>query len=279
MKGITATMRRKLVDAGSQVIDRSPLLSATLRTLWKWRRLFWRWRLSTTSEYRQVQVRDTSATFAVSTRSELVRSTQLGGERHVLAALLEDLDGDEVVWDVGACVGTYSCLIARRLTTGQVVGFEPEPMNRRRLRENLLDNAANERWQISPYALSDHSGNASLASEFREFGAGHHYLTEADTDVTVETRRGDDLVQEGVSPPTVLKIDVQGVELQVLTGLWETLPDVDVVYLEVHTSKCQRYGYTADDVETRLVEAGFTIEELQGPTNYRADIYFIRATR
>ena len=279
VKGVTATIRRKLVTAGSKLLDWSPLLSTTLRRLWKWRRLFWKWRLAASYEYRQVHVSDTTARFPVSTRSELVRSKQAGGERHVLAALIDDLDGDEVVWDVGACVGTYACLIASRLSTGHVVAFEPEPVNRRRLGENLAENAADERWRISPYALSDDTGTASLASDFREFGAGHHYLTDAETDVTVETRRGDDLVREGLSPPTVLKIDVQGAEGNVLSGLRETLPSVDVVYLEVHTSKCHRYGYTPGDVERRLAGAGFTIEELECPTNYRADIDFIRAAR
>jgi len=279
VKGVTATIRRTLVTAGARLLDRSSFLSSILRTLWKWRRLLWRYRLAGSTEYRQVHISDTSASFAVSTRSELVRSNKAGGERHVLAALLDDLDGDEIVWDVGACVGTYSCLVARRLSTGRVVAFEPEPMNRRRLGENLRDNAANERWHIWPYALSDHSGTTSLASEYREFGAGHHYLTDAPTGVQVETRRGDDLVREGLSSPTVMKIDVQGAELQVLSGLRETLAEVEVIYLEVHTAKCQRYGFTAGEVETRLAEAGFTIEELQGPTNYRADIYFIRAAQ
>lgn len=279
MNGVSTKVREALVSAGSRLLDRSSTLSTALRTFSAWRRAFWRWRLAADGEHRRVQVGDANARFLVSTRSELARSNHLGGERHVLAALLDDLEGDDVVWDVGACVGTYSCLIARQLTTGTVVAFEPEPTNYRRLRENLSDNAPDRRWQVSPYALSDRSGAASLASEFREVGAGHHYLTDGEPGVEVETRRGDDLVRDGLPAPTVLKIDVQGAEYQVLSGLSETFDAVDIVYLEVHTSKCRRYDATAEDVEHRLVEAGFDVEELRGPTNYRADIYFLRASR
>jgi len=279
VKGVTTRVRETVVTAGSRLIDRSSLLASTLRTVWKLRRAFWKWRLSDDGERRQVEVGETSAQFLVSTRSELVRAKHLGGERHVLAALLDDLDGDEVVWDVGACVGTYSCLIASRLTTGRVVAFEPEPTNRRRLAENLADNAPDRRWLVSSYALSDCSRNESLESEFREVGAGHHSLTDAEADVRVETRRGDELVRNGLPAPKLLKIDVQGAELRVLSGLSEALEGVEVVYLEIHTAKCREYGYTAEDVENRLVEAGYTVEELRGPTNYRADIYFGRASR
>lgn len=272
MNGVYESVRGYLVSAGAQALDRSSVLATAHGA-------YWRWRFAARAEPVQVRVGGTSARFDVSTRSELVRATELGGERHVLTALLDDLDGDAVVWDVGACVGTYACFLARRVSGGRVVAFEPEPTNRHRLRRNLKLNAPGDRWMVSPFALFDRAGERPLVSEFREAGAGHHYLAARGTGTPVETRRGDDLIEAGVPTPSVLKIDVQGAELRVIDGMGAALSDVDLVYVELHHETCRRYGTTADEVADRLRDRGFALDELGGPSTRRADVSFLRASR
>ncbi|MFB6165671.1 MAG: FkbM family methyltransferase [Haloarculaceae archaeon] len=217
------------------------------------------------------------ARFDVSTRTEYVRAADLGGEAHVLESLLDGLDGDEVVWDVGACVGTYACFLARALPDGHVVAFEPEPTNRRRLRRNLAANARPERWTVVADALSDTDGRATLSAEFEEAGAGHHRLVPAGGDgPQVTTRRGDSLA--GVLPrPDVVKIDVQGAELQVLRSMGDALAAVDRVYVEVHRQAIERYGATPSAVESALRDAGFALSRLGEPTANRGGVYFLEA--
>lgn len=242
-------------------------------------RAYWRGRLLLRRGKATVRVDGTTAEFDVTTRSERRRVDHLGGERPVLRTLLDNLAGTETVWDVGACVGTYACLVARRLSSGRVVAFEPEPTNRRRLRENLSANAPGDRWKISPAALSDVDGSGNLASEFVEEGGGHHYLTESGDGIPVEVRRGESLVAAGTPAPDVLKVDVQGAELRVLRGMGDVLPSVDEVYLEVHPTKAKRYGSSAAEVETFLQEAGYTLDRLGEPTNGRPGVYFLHARR
>jgi FkbM family methyltransferase len=225
------------------------------------------------------QIADTVVNFGLSTRGEYRRAKDLGGERAVIEALLAELSGTETVWDVGACVGTYTCFIASRLTTGCVVGFEPEEVNRSRLRMNLAHNASAERFQVSPVALSDENGTATLSSEFVEAGGGHHYLTD-ETGPQIETKRGDTLVREkSLSAPDVVKIDVQGAELAVLRGLDGVLDGIRSIYLEVHPEKCGRYGATAEAVEAFLRDAGYSLMHLGEPTDRRSGVYFVHASR
>ncbi len=201
-------------------------------------------------------------------------------EESVLEALLADLDGDEIVWDVGATIGTYSCFIGKRLTTGHVVGFEPEPENRERLRANLRRSAPSDCWQVEPIALADRDGKSGLAQRGGPArpvpGLGHYYLSDEQGE-PVECRRGDSLVADGYSRPDVLKIDVQGAEFDVLRGLEETLSDVGVLYLEVHPHMLRRYGTDRDAVEGYLRERGFSLTQFDSSSERSADVYHIRA--
>ncbi|SFL56928.1 methyltransferase, FkbM family [Halogranum rubrum] len=242
-------------------------------------RVYWRWRLALFPEDGTVTVGETTARFTVSTRSERRRAKRLGGERRVIEMFLDELSGSEVVWDVGACVGTYACLIARRLSSGCVVAFEPDPTNRSRLSENLSANAPTERWRTSAVALSDTDDESVLQSEFVEAGGGHHYLSDHRDGLPIEVRRGDSVVASGYPAPDMLKIDVQGAELQVLRGLGGLLDGVDTIYVELHTEKSKRYGTTTDEIEAFLREEGYSLTHLGDPTNGRPGAYLVRAHR
>ena len=224
--------------------------------------------------------------FPVTNWYELRRARGALDEEAVLESLLDDLDGDEVVWDIGATVGTYACFLARRLETGRVVAFEPSPANRRRLAENLRANAPAERWRVSPVALTDTDGPVGLVAasnnEADVPGMGHHHLA-PDRGRSVQGCRGASLVGDGYAAPDVLKIDVQGAELQVLRGLGEHLDGVDIAYVELHPSKGERYGTDAATVESFLRERGFSLQRLGTTSDGRADlgedVFHVRAVR
>jgi FkbM family methyltransferase len=242
-------------------------------------RAYWRMRLRVLAEDGSLRVRGSTSDFGVSTRSERRRVRNLGGERFVLESLLDDLTGTETFWDVGACVGTYACFAAQRLTEGRVVAFEPEPTNRRRLDSNLRANAPGDRWKLSSLALADFDGSGRLASEFVEPGGGHHHLSPSDDGVPVDVRRGETLCRRGMPAPDVMKIDVQGAELRVLRGMGDALSAPDTLYVEMHTEKTGRYGSTTADAEEFLADAGYSVERLGEPTNGRPGVYFVRASR
>ena len=273
------SFKNNIIDIGSAVINRSTLLSSVYGDCWR----YW---LELTDRNVITRVGDTTARFDVSTRSEYCRAKQLGGEETILTALLSELNGDEVVWDVGACVGTYTCFIANVLCTGSVVGFEPNPRNRTRLKQNL-QHTGTDHWDVSPVALFNSEGRVHLVSEFLEVGSGHHYLIDDqpmldisdDKKTVVDTKRGDELVADGYPAPDIIKIDVQGAELQVLQGLRRLLPRVEMIFLEIHTQKCQRYGSYAEEIERFLSETGYDLTHLDNQTRRRSGVYFIKATR
>jgi FkbM family methyltransferase len=118
------------------------------------------------------------------------------------------------VFDVGAHVGYYTVLSAVLAGgNGRVFSFEPNPANheflRRHVALNRLDNVV-----IENVAVSDSNGTASFA-----FGTGSGTgRLSADGAIEVRTVRLDDYCDEHDVAPGVMKIDVEGAELDVLRG-------------------------------------------------------------
>lgn len=273
-------MKDRLLAAPSRLAARYDVPPTLVRAYVVAERAYCRARIAAAGGTTDVTVGDETVRFGLSTRMEYRRARDLGGERTMVTALLDELDGTETVWDVGAGVGTYTCFVASALTSGHVVGFEPAVTNRTRLRENLVANAADEHWTVRPTALADRNGIAVLSSESVEAGGGHHYLSVDDTGTLVRTRRGASLIREnGFTTPDVLKIDVQGAELLVLDGMGPLLDGVRSIYLEVHCEKTGRYGTSPDAVEESLRDAGYTLTSLGGPTNRRSGVYLLHACR
>ena len=102
----------------------------------------------------------------------------------------------DCVWDVGANVGYYSIKFCEACAEGQVIAFEPSPINRNRLREALT---ARQNVTIRPEALGSTPGRLSFSQGRDPLGATSRVnlsgSVEDNLDVLVE--RGDDLIIAG----------------------------------------------------------------------------------
>ena len=144
-------------------------------------------------------------------------------------------DSDDLALDVGANIGYYTSLLARRAR--KVIAFEPHPALSARLRENAANWSYGE-IVIEERAASDKTGKAELLepSDF-DLNSGTASLEDSSTGskgIEVETVRLDELLDgEKVG---VLKVDVEGHELAVLEGLGECLGAGQVrdVFFEDH---------------------------------------------
>lgn len=187
-------------------------------------------------------------------------------ERRELALLRTALQRGGDFVDVGAHIGIYTITGARELgERGRVLAFEPNPKARTQLEENLVLNGCNG-VLVSPCAVSYEPGQALLhvpatpdpsfsSLEPGRFAEGEPVPVEVTT-VDRETAR------LGISPRCV-KIDVEGHELQVLTGMIGTLEHRPVVLCEVGEesaavaeSEFERRGYKAFRVTARALEPG-----------------------
>lgn len=216
-----------------------------------------------------VSVKDSQADMSVRTKQEYYDFVNLP-EQPILEAILSDLQSDDVFYDIGANLGLYSCLIAD-LVGPQVVAFEPHPRNADRLARNASLNESD--ISVHRVALADSSGSTKMklspGFDIDKLGsAGHTLLTEyydEESDlISVTKKRGDEFVaSEDVSAPTVLKIDTEGTEMDVLQGFESTIarPECRLVYCEVHEDRLDFQGQSVSDVYDFLESHGFSVEE------------------
>ncbi|QIB73932.1 FkbM family methyltransferase [Halogeometricum borinquense] len=203
----------------------------------------WRFRISTRFEY------------------ESLSKYRTGPDRRVLQHFVRSLRDDDVVWDVGAHVGVFSVLAAGQVPAGTVIAIEPLPENAEQLRENLKRNGRDA--TVRQLALDDESGRAELGvnspSGAGAFGTLNGLSSRRRT--TVQTDCGDSLVADGVPAPTVLKVDVQGAELNVLRGLQRSLLDCRVVCVNVYEKHFTR-GDEGEEIRDILESSGLHVERL-----------------
>lgn len=123
-----------------------------------------------------------------------------------------------VLMDIGTNAGQH--LLATATLSDHAFGFEPwEPVRNKALRNVALNKL--QHAQIFPFGLSDENAQLSYAPPATDnFGAGSFAGSGT---LTLEVRRGDEVVGEHGIVPTLLKIDVEGFERRVLKGLQSTL--------------------------------------------------------
>lgn len=165
------------------------------------------------------------------------------GEAAIQETFVDAVRPGDVVWDVGANIGTYALLAAQ--AGAEVVAFEPGPRARGDLVANAQLNDLDDAVNSTPYALSDYDGEGMLLPS--GMTGTRELRPEADTGDAVPVRSGDGL---SVATPDVLKVDVEGHELHVLRGMTEALEGVRFAVVETHS------GVDPADVRELLEEAG-----------------------
>jgi FkbM family methyltransferase len=137
----------------------------------------------------------------------------------LLRALLKP--GDHFV-DCGANIGYFTFAAVKAVgPAGRVDAFEPDPVNRTRLEENLAANGSPANVHVHPVALSDHSGEATLyhpEQASRNHGEASLFASAdvASTPYKVKLARLDEEIDR---TPQFIKMDIEGAELLALKGM------------------------------------------------------------
>jgi FkbM family methyltransferase len=183
-------------------------------------------------------------------------------ETGVQEAMIRHLGPGGVFYDIGANLGFFSLLGASLvgLEEGRVYAFEAAPDNARAIRANAQLNGITNVTVIDK-AVSSRSGTGRLQivddqswSKLEEYG--QHPYTERVIDV--ELVAIDDLLRAGeLSPPTVVKIDVEGAEIAVLEGMRETLERHQPAVI------CELHG-THDAFAATMRGQGYRLINLEG---------------
>ena len=177
-------------------------------------------------------------------------------EKEVTLLMQNYVEPGDTVMDIGANIGVHSLNLSKMVgTSGKVYAFEPIPFLREKLEENrILNRFTNISTQ--PIALSD--GNYSIKTAFGQNANNGTFFIENDASGETEIKcvKGDDWVNEQqFDSLKLIKIDVEGFEYKVLSGLKNTIQKFKpVLFFEYDTNYIIRAESTPADFNRILFE-------------------------
>jgi FkbM family methyltransferase len=199
------------------------------------------------------------------------------GEPDMVDWLKTTLRPGDVLWDIGANVGAYSILAAKLCPGASVISFEPFIPNFAHLWENIVLNGVSA--QVFPVCagLTDRTAPTALAVIDPRAGSAGHQVgqTGGKLQQGVIAARGDDLrTKLALASPTLLKLDIDGLEIAAVEGLGETLrtPRLRAVMIEIEQGKSE------EPVQKLCEAAGFqrVPNPLTVPTNGILNARFVK---
>jgi FkbM family methyltransferase len=193
-------------------------------------------------------------------REYSVRAKSCEKEPETTAWLMANCKEGEVLFDIGANIGAYS-LVGAALGA-KVVAFEPSYSNFNRLNENLSLNGLDKRVQSFPVAFARtrkvglfkfmDASPGSSACFYNESGEFHSKLKTVEVEKSVLVYNLDSFIKEFQIPqPTLLKIDVDGAELEILEGASDTMSNSVLMSAII-------------EVDHRIVEKGKFVQLMSG---------------
>lgn len=155
-------------------------------------------------------------------------------------------EGIEVVLDIGANVGQFGLDLRRHKFDGHIISYEPVRESFNKLQSKVKND---ELWTICNKAVGNKkgffkiniSGNSGLSTSFLEMSKEHEMYFPNSKFISSETVEvvtlNDEITIKKVNPSkSVLKVDAQGYEHEVLMGAKQHLKLFHFIYLELSLS-------------------------------------------
>lgn len=222
-------------------------------------------------------------------RRALFRQHVAAGVEHV--RVLRHLFGLRMVVDVGANRGQFALVARHCFPQAQIVSFEPLPEPASVYRAVFSDDACARLIQT---AVGPEPGESVIHLSARDDSSSLLPITENQSALFPGTAEAgkiairvacldEHLAAEAIMAPALLKLDVQGFELQALEGCEDLLPCFSWVYAECSFIELYEGQAFADVIIAWLRERGFVLDGVynmayaMGGKAIQADFLFKRA--
>lgn len=166
--------------------------------------------------------------------------------------LLHLLKKDDIFFDIGANVGSYTLLASFR--NAKTIAFEPIPETFDILEKNIILNDIGSITTLVNKAVGSKAGLLSLTNNQDTT----NHVVNASNKETVEVEITSLNEYHNNYKPILLKIDVEGFETEVLNGAQKYLEDdtLKAIIIELNGSG-NRYGFSDDNIHNKLIKYNF----------------------
>lgn len=164
---------------------------------------------------------------------------KVNGEAYFISNYVSDI-AKGVIFDVGANVGSYSTAIRKANENALIYSFEPHPATFKKLLENTINlkvevfnvavGATNGALSLYDYADKDGSSHASVYQEVIEQIHHQRAIAHEVDIITLDSFS----IEHNIDRVSLLKIDTEGHELEVLKGFRQFIKEnrVDLIHFE-----------------------------------------------
>ena len=200
-----------------------------------------------------------------------------GHQRTDIAVMRSLVGPGDLVLDVGAFIGTVAIPLARAVAPGgEVVAFEAMPEHLRLLRANAARNDV--ALTIAPFLISSTAGPVTARS-YDEHSSGSTWFEPAAPgsagalDLPVTTLDAWYAEHGGGRPVALIKVDVEGMELDVLRGASALLAaHHPALHVEVASFQLSRYGGSLGELDRLLKSHGYRLYVNLAERNGASDV-------
>jgi len=167
--------------------------------------------------------------------------------------LLHFLNSDDVFYDIGSNLGTYT-ILASGVVGCRTVAVEPVKETYNQLLKNLDLNQLGQKVLTCNVALGKDEGTAYIS---KNQGAINRIRDNNYPDTELVTQKSLDVISCKFTP-NLLKIDVEGFEMEVLKGGELTLsnPELQGIIIELNEHS-RKYGLSNDKIHYEIISYGF----------------------
>lgn len=169
--------------------------------------------------------------------------------------------------DIGANIGFFSLLIANNSEKMPIIACEPSSMNMAALKKSVTINDFDERIMAMPVAIGEKPGNLEL--QYCALGSGGNSIKPASNipltgeKENVEVITIDNLYinYKNILKKALIKIDVEGYELEVISGgqNWLSSSDAPIIIFESWPSSNQSKQSNPAIIVDKLNKAGYKV--------------------
>jgi FkbM family methyltransferase len=156
-----------------------------------------------------------------------------------LKVLMKTLKEGDLFIDIGANIGSLACNAMKIVgDKGKVICFEPHPKVYKHLLKNIKLNSNGCEVIALNKAVSNKSKVGYLSDSKMD-----DQNTISDSGIQIEMVTSEDILSYGIIDRAInlLKIDVEGHEMDVLMGIESLLPQVENLYIEVDSLNSQQF--------------------------------------
>ena len=182
--------------------------------------------------------------------------------RNELVMVLDHIDKDDVVLDIGCHIGTYSVPIAKKLLNGKghLYCVEADPSTFDLLSRNIIENKLGNVVTPACLLLSNNDElNYRIKKNAGNSGANHFVEDENAADATKTMAFRNYLCRNDINKIDFIKMDVEGMEYILLESIRDVLTSLrPALYIEISEDQLGRYNNTPSQIETLLSDLDYS---------------------